>query len=180
MALLASDFDQSKYWKAADLPHEKKFRIKHVTEEQIGLGPDKERKLVVWFTSDQRGLVLNRTNNRAIRGAYGDNTDGWVGKIVVIFSTLADFRGKMTPAVRVRIPPPKQAAAAAATPLQQPVTSGNGAAPAPAGLGAAAVPLAAAAAAAPLAVAALAAADAELEPDPVKPIRDELDDEIPW
>jgi hypothetical protein len=85
--LLASDFDQSKYLKAADLPHEKKFRIKHVTEEQIGLGPDKERKLVVWFTNDQRGLVLNRTNNRAIRGAYGDNTDGWVGKIVVIFST---------------------------------------------------------------------------------------------
>ena len=36
------------------------------------------------------------------------------------------------------------------------------------------------AAAAPLAAAALAAVDPELEPDPVKPIREELDDEIPW
>jgi hypothetical protein len=177
MVLLASDFDQSKYLKAADLPQEKKFRIKHVTEEQIG--PDKERKLVVWFTNDQRGLVLNLTNNRAIRGAYGDNTDGWVGKIVVIFSTMADFRGKMTPALRVRIPPPKQVTAAAATAApRQPVPAGNGAALAPA-VGAAAVPLAVAVAA-PLAAAAPAAADAELEPDPVKPIRDELDDEIPW
>ena len=49
----------------------------------------------------------------------------------------------------------------------------------PAGNGAAAAPLAVAAAA-PLAAAALAAVDPELEPDPVKPIREELDDEIPW
>ena len=33
------------------------------------------------------------------------------------------------------------------------------------------------AAAAPLAATAL---DPELEPDPVKPIREELDDEVPW
>src|SRR5580765_7183046 len=152
MVLLASDFDQSKYLKAADLPHEKKFRIKHVTEEQIG--PDKERKLVVWFTNDQHGLVLNRTNNRAIRGAYGDNTDDWVGKIVVIFTTMADFRGKMTPALRVRIPPPKQATDAAAATPPHPATPEKSAA-------------------------AAAAADPELKPAPVEPIRDELDDEIP-
>jgi hypothetical protein len=42
------------------------------------------------------------------------------------------------------------------------------------------MPLAAAAAVAPLAVAALAAADPELDPDPVKPLRDDLDDELPW
>ena len=36
------------------------------------------------------------------------------------------------------------------------------------------------AAAAPLAAAAPAAVDPELAPDPVKPIREELDDEIPW
>ena len=153
MVLLASDFDQSKYLKAADLPQEKKFRIKHVTEEQIG--PDKERKLVVWFTNDQRGLVLNLTNNRVIRGAYGDNTDDWVGKIVVIFPTMADFRGKMTPALRVRISPPKQAADAVADTPPHPVTPGKSAA-------------------------AAAAADPELKPDPAKPLRDELDDEIPW
>jgi hypothetical protein len=36
MVLLASDFDKSKYFKAADLNSEKKFRIKSVSVEEIG------------------------------------------------------------------------------------------------------------------------------------------------
>jgi len=72
MVLLASAYDQSRYFKAADLQEEKKLRIKEATEEQIGAGAEKEKKLVVWFTNDERGLVLNKTNNRTIRGAYGD------------------------------------------------------------------------------------------------------------
>jgi hypothetical protein len=79
MALLASAYDQSRFLKAEDLPAEKKFRIKVVTEEEVGVGKDKERKLVVWFTR-------------------------------VVFPTMAEFRGTMKPALRVRIPPPKQAA----------------------------------------------------------------------
>ena len=108
--LLASAYDQSKYFKAADIPQEKKLRIKDVTEEEIGVGRDKERKLCVWFTNDTRGLVLNRTNNRTLRGAFGDACDGWKGKIIVVFPTQDDFRGRMVPVLRVRIPPPKQAA----------------------------------------------------------------------
>ena len=107
MVLLASSYDQSKFLKADDLPAEKKFRIKAVTEEQIGMGKDKEAKLVVWFTNDSRGLVLNRVNNRTIRGAFGDPVDGWIGKVIAVFPTLAEFRGTMKPALRVRIPPPK-------------------------------------------------------------------------
>ena len=38
MVLLASTYDQSRYFKAADLTREKKFRIKSVTEELIGIG----------------------------------------------------------------------------------------------------------------------------------------------
>ena len=160
MVLLASSYDQSRFLKAADLKGEKKFRIKNVTEELVGTEAQKEKKLVVWFTNDERGLVLNKTNNRAIRSAYGDDTAGWVGKIIVVFPTMVDMRGKMTPALRVRIPPPKQAAAAAAAP--EPVQSGNGAAAAPTQkLMAAAPPV-----------------DPELEDDPVKPLADELNDEI--
>jgi hypothetical protein len=108
--LLASAYDQSKYFKAADIPQEKKLRIKDVTEEEIGVGRDKERKLCVWFTNDTRGLVLNRTNNRTLRGAFGDACDGWKGKIIAVFPTQDDFRGRMVPVLRVRIPPPRQAA----------------------------------------------------------------------
>jgi hypothetical protein len=108
--LLASNYDQSRYFKAADLPHEKKLRIKSVTEEEIGMGADKEKKLVTWFTNDDRGLVLNKTNNRTLRSAFGDVCDEWKGKIIVLFPTTDDFRGRMVPVLRVRIPPPKQAA----------------------------------------------------------------------
>ena len=160
--LLASDYDKTRFLKADDLKQEKKFRIKAVTPEELGVGKDKETKLVVWFTNDERGLVLNKTNNRALRGAFGDDTAGWVNKVIVVFPTVVDIRGKMGPALRVRIPPPKQAAAAA--PPTQPAS------PAPSGNGAAA--------AAP-APAAPTVADPELEPDPKLSVADELNDEIP-
>jgi len=111
MVLLASQYDQSRFFKAADLTQEKKLRIKNVTEESVGTGRDKEQKLVVWFTNDEHGLVLNKTNNRTIRGAFGDDCAGWTGKIIILFPTQDEFRGKMGPAMRVRIPPPKQATA---------------------------------------------------------------------
>jgi hypothetical protein len=121
MVLLASNYDQSRFLKAQDLTTEKKFRVKSVTEEDVGIGKDRERKLVVWFSNDSRGLVLNRVNNRTMRGAFGDTCDGWVGKIIVIFPTMAEFRGEMKPALRVRIPPPKgNGGSAAAKPTAPP------------------------------------------------------------
>ena len=60
MVLLASNFDKSKYLKAADLNKEKKFQIKSATDEVVGMGDDKEHKLILWFTNDDRGLVMNQ------------------------------------------------------------------------------------------------------------------------
>jgi hypothetical protein len=111
MPLLASTYDQSKYLKASDLSAEKKLRIKTVTEETVGTGGDQRKCLVVWFTNDESGLILNKTNNRTLRGAFGDDTAGWAGKIIVLFPSTVDLRGKMVPSLRVRIPPPKQATA---------------------------------------------------------------------
>jgi hypothetical protein len=119
MAILASSFDQSRYFKAADLDRERKFRIKKVTVEEVGTGADKEKKLVVWFTNDERGLVLNKTNNRVLRGAFGDNVETWPGKIFVIFPTMVDNRGRLVPALRTRILPPKGNGQTAATSAQQ-------------------------------------------------------------
>ena len=157
--LLASDYDKSRYFKGTDLDREKKFRIKTVTEDELTDGKGKkEKKLVVWFTNDERGLVLNKTNNRTLRGAFGDKVSGWDTKVVVMFPVMAD-NGK--PGLRVRIPPPKQPEAAA-SPAQPVSPSGNGAA----------------AASAP--PAAPAAADPELEPDPKLSAADEMNDDIPW
>jgi hypothetical protein len=120
MVLLASAYDKSRFLKADDFDGEKKFRIKAVTEEEVG--ERKERKLVVWFTNDERGLVLNKVNNRVLRGAFGDDTTAWAGKIIIIFSTLVDMRGRMVKGLRTRIPPPKQAQAGnGARPVTKPV-----------------------------------------------------------
>jgi hypothetical protein len=127
--VLASDFDKSKYFRAEDLQSEKKFRIKEVTVDEIANNRgEKEDKLIVWFTNDKRGLVLNKTTNRVLRGAFGDDVSGWKAKVIIIFPTPVPFRGKMVPGLRVRIPPPKQAAAtgngqAVAAPPQQPSRS---------------------------------------------------------
>ena len=60
----------------------------------VGQAADQQKKLVVWFTNMRKGLVLNRTNNRTIRGAYGDDVDGWAGKLIVVFPTQTDFGGQ--------------------------------------------------------------------------------------
>jgi hypothetical protein len=104
MGLLASSYDQSKYFRAEDVQQDKTLKIKGVTEEKVGQGADQADKLIVWFENSKKGLVLNRTNNRTIRRAYGDDTANWVGKLIVVFPTQADFRGRLVAAVRVRIP----------------------------------------------------------------------------
>ena len=124
MVLLASNYDKSRFFKADDLDGDRKLRIKGVTEELVGAGAEKEKKLVVWFTNDERGLVLNRLNNRILRGAFGDDTAGWAGKVIIIFSMMVEMRGKMVPGLRVRIPPPKQGGQAVAS--IKPPPSGNG------------------------------------------------------
>ena len=116
MVLLASSYDETRFHKAADHQTEVRLKVRAVTEEKMA---DGEVKLVVWFTNDKRGLVLNRVNNRAIRAAYGDAVDGWIGKIIVLFPTTAEFRGKMGPALRVRIPSPKDGYRAASTPAKK-------------------------------------------------------------
>lgn len=118
MVLLASSYDESRFFRAEDLKNEIRLKIKNGTEEKMA---DGEVKLTVWFTNDKRGLVLNRTNNRTIRAAFGDAVDGWHGKVIVLYTTTAEFRGKMGPALRVRIPPPKEGKAPTPKPTPKPV-----------------------------------------------------------
>jgi hypothetical protein len=117
MSLLASSYDQSRFLRAADLAQEKRLKIKSVTEETLGDGADQAKKLVCWFSNDQRGLPLNRVNNRTLRGAFGDRCDDWAGKVVIVFPTNVEFRGQMKPALRVRIPSPKEVAKPAPEPV---------------------------------------------------------------
>jgi hypothetical protein len=162
MVLLASDY-ASRFLNAADLDRERKFKIEGVTEELVGAA--QEKMLVVWFTNHKRGLVLNKTNNLTIRSAFGDPVDGWVGKIIIIFPTMVELRGKLTPGLRVRIPPPKQAGDTAAGSPSNPAQSGKGN-----GAATAAPP--------PKPTTATPGDDPGLADEPPKSLGDELDDQF--
>jgi hypothetical protein len=120
MVLYASEFDQSRYLKAADIGEvgsEKRVKIKVVTKE-TDVGEKQETKACVWFTNLEKGLLLNKTNLRTLQGAFGDAMDAWASKIAVLYVIMDNYHGKMIPSLRVRIPPPKEAHKAPVSPLK--------------------------------------------------------------
>jgi hypothetical protein len=56
----------------------------------------------MYFQRAKRGLIVNRTNWRAVADLYGDESDNWTGKRITLTSTMVDAYGKQTRAVRVR------------------------------------------------------------------------------
>lgn len=96
-----SDLFPSRYLRATDLgTKEHRVTIGVVRlEEMAG-----KRKPVVYFEGAKKGLVLNRTNALAIARLYGDDTDAWPGKKVVLYASLATVAGERVDCVRVREP----------------------------------------------------------------------------
>lgn len=91
----------SNYVKAADLNGKAvTVVIERVTIEDIG----KDRKMVVYFQGKEKGLVTNKTNANNIALLYGDDTDNWIAREVVLFSAWVDYQGKSVEAIRVRGP----------------------------------------------------------------------------
>lgn len=94
----------SEYLKAADLDGRSvKVVMSHVEMKDIG----GDHKPILFFQGKDKGMVLNKTNANNISSAYGDDTDEWAGKEIVLFEAMVDFQGKTVPAIRVRMPQPK-------------------------------------------------------------------------
>jgi len=92
----------SKYLKAADLDDQERLvTIKGIQIEEVG---SNEHKPVLYFNEEQKGMVLNKTNSKVIAKTYGDETEGWPGKKVVMYPAMVDLRGDMVEAIRLRIP----------------------------------------------------------------------------
>jgi hypothetical protein len=116
--LKASDFEQAQMWTIADL------REEQIQNQQTG---KTENKWVLYFTEDDRGLVLNVTNRVALEDYLGFETDEWLEHKVVLFKDRVSFGGKMVDAIRLREPRktakpaarPKPAAALAPAPAPQ-------------------------------------------------------------
>jgi hypothetical protein len=93
----------SKFLRAADLNgRPRRVTIAGLKREDIS----GEQKVILAFT-DEKSLILNKTNARAIAKALGDETRAWAGKDIILMPAQVDFRGDMVDAIRVRAAPPR-------------------------------------------------------------------------
>ena len=80
----------------------------------------KVTKPVLFFVEAQKGLLLNKTNARAIAGIYGRETDQWIGKPITIFPAQTEYKGEPVECVRVKLQPPPAEVMPQQQPVQQP------------------------------------------------------------
>jgi hypothetical protein len=108
----------SKYLRAADLEDQDKLvTIKHIQIEEIA---GNEHKPVLYFVEETKGMVLNKVNSKIIAKAYGEETDSWPGKKVVMYMAMVDLRGDMVEAIRLRTPRQMPASGLAGSPTKAP------------------------------------------------------------
>jgi hypothetical protein len=89
----------SNYLKADDLQgREAKVTIRDCKMEKMG----DEDKLCIHFVGKDKGMICNKTNANRIAHYFGDDTDGWIGKQIILGVELVDFQGKTTEAIRVK------------------------------------------------------------------------------
>jgi arabinogalactan endo-1,4-beta-galactosidase len=94
----------SEYLKAADLQGRNVLVvIDHVEMRDVG----DDNKPVLFFQGKSKGVVLNKTNAGNIAVVYGDDTEDWTGKEVVLFEAMVDFQGRTVPSIRIRAPQAK-------------------------------------------------------------------------
>jgi hypothetical protein len=97
----------SKYIKAGDLAgKEHTLTIANVRIEDVGTSDSPEDKLVLYFAGRTKGCVLNKTNATAIAHRYGEETDEWVNKPVIVYPDRTMFGGQMVDCIRMRAPVP--------------------------------------------------------------------------
>jgi hypothetical protein len=119
----------SKYLKASDLPDGQfvTVSIDRVEMQNVaGNDQPEENKPCLYFVGKEKGIVLNKTNAQAVADVYGDDTDAWTGKRVMLYATTTLFQGKTVACIRVKVPKPTTAPrAATAAPKPAPVPAAN-------------------------------------------------------
>lgn len=68
-----------------------------------------DHKLVLAFQGKKKSMICNKTNSGRIAYLYGEETDDWIGKEIVLTSEFVEYQGKTVKGLRVK--PPTQRAA---------------------------------------------------------------------
>jgi len=92
----------SKYVAASDLRDQAVSVVTErlTVEEMPG---DGEKRPVLYFRGQHKGLVVNVTNAKRLAKMFGTDTDAWLGKEITLYPSETDFRGESVPCVRVKV-----------------------------------------------------------------------------
>lgn len=114
-----SDMIISKFLRKEDFEEDRVMTIRGVKLEDMP-GDDNQQKWVLYFREDAKGMALNMTSIRVLEKAFGDDSDMWVGKKVMLYvDPNVSFGGRVVGGLRLRTPKgqvaaPKQEAPAPA------------------------------------------------------------------
>lgn len=104
----STEFDESKFLnaKSAGKLNGTRITIYDTKAQMVNTTDDdgnktEKRKLVIEFEDVEKTLVLNKTNREILEEAYGDETDNWRGKIVILDIVSVTFKGKRTPSIQL-------------------------------------------------------------------------------
>ena len=90
----------SKYLSSDDLDGKTvKAKISSLDQEKMR---DGTTKFILSFDGRSKGLVLNKTNGKALATAFGKDSGGWMGKEIELFSIPVDFQGRTVNGIRLR------------------------------------------------------------------------------
>ena len=101
--------------------HKMKLTVARVVMETMENG--REQKPVMYFVGKDRGMVINSGNWDAMALVYGDESDGWAGKMIELFAMPTQTpAGQPTLGCRIRALVGQEPQ----VPINPSVTTGNG------------------------------------------------------
>jgi len=82
--------------------------VKVEAAELMTMGGKAKRKPILTLKGAKKKLACNKTNAASIKGMYGRNTDGWIGKSITLYPTTTTVGSeKGVPCIRIRPSKPK-------------------------------------------------------------------------
>jgi hypothetical protein len=99
LTMKASEFFPSNYLNA-ESAHElngKTLKIYEVKSETIR----DDQKMIIEFESVEKTLVVNKTNATTLIKEWGDETNNWIGKSVMLEIVKVMFKGERTDSIMI-------------------------------------------------------------------------------
>ena len=100
------DVFPTRFVKAEDLDREVPALIEKVVLEEVFNPATKSNAThpILYVNGGKKGVLLNKTNWFAIAEEYGDESDAWRGKAIVLYAREVSTPDGPQPAVRIKIP----------------------------------------------------------------------------